>query len=970
MEAIVLEMPLVTPPQTTSRALYFEQAKLLLRAAPLLLLTEVLAIGAIAWLYADGPASLQAWWLWVLLSLLSIGGRFLFIVPYRRQVRDARSNGNTASIDSRHFLRQLTAVILAGTLPFIIAAPLFVPPTSAALVSYLPTLQLLSCYVALLGLCFVAIGSTAAKQSLMVAYILLVMSPITITSNWDDITGHTTALVALLPVLIIGMLIAGTLVNRVVMHTLRTKLNNRSLISFLETARKDAEGLSNKLAQEMFERREARQNLQKAKERLELMVDSRTKELRNANQELTSTSRLLQLALDASQIAMWEWHLDTDNAFQANAEELLGIKLQPDGVPEQLRHLIHPDDRPAVRHAMTEHLRGNTPYYKSIYRMKHADGSWVWVEDHGQVIERNSDQHATHMIGTRRDVTEQQEAENQRRLAATVFESAAEAIFVFDSKFHFLAVNDSFSYITGFDEDDVIGHVVRPINKENASIYEDIKQQLYSEGFWQGELHARRKNGEFYPQWLQINAVYNDDHQLTHFVAMASDLTERRKGEERLKFLSSHDRLTGLANRKQFSDALQRQITMAHLKRTQVALLYLNIDRFKAINDSLGHQIGDEVLKICAQRLQEHRISDEMVARIDGDEFTILLPYQNDKTVHKLSTRLINCLKQPIKVQDHELLLGASVGISLYPETAEDSHTMISQADIAMHQAKRKGGNIAQLYRSDMRMATIEQLALETSLRKAVTNEEFRVYYQPKLDLANGKIVGAEALVRWQHPTMGLLSPAAFVPLAEETGLITDIGEWVLHEACRQTSDWHKRGIDTHLKMSVNLSAQQFRSTDVVQLVQSALETSQLSPSQLEMEITETLLMDDLEANIDILSDIRGIGVGLSLDDFGTGYSSLSYLKRFPIDELKIDRAFVMDLDGSSEDAAIVQAVITMAHSLNLNVIAEGVETQSQLEILRSMGADAIQGYLISRPVPAEDFEELLTNQHNWRRQQ
>ena len=390
----------------------------------------------------------------------------------------------------------------------------------------------------------------------------------------------------------------------------------------------------------------------------------------------------------------------------------------------------------------------------------------------------------------------------------------------------------------------------------------------------------------------------------------------------------------------------------------------MDLDRFKPINDTLGHEVGDAVLKLCAQRVLDCGLEEEQVARVDSDEFTMLLPYNDNAEVEALCHRIINSLKQPYAVGSHELLLGASIGISLYPDSSKDVRSLISQADSAMHQSKRMGGNTFQYYRSDMRTATVEQLALETSLKKALSRNEFVVYYQPKLDLADGLIRGSEALIRWQHPTMGLLMPGTFIPLAEETGLITEIGEWVLHEACRQTARWQHMGVGT-LTTSVNLSAQQFRSTDVVALVQNALKAAQLAPHQLEMELTETLLMDDLEANIDMLNRLRKLGVGLSLDDFGTGYSSLSYLKRFPIDELKIDRAFIMDMENNEDDASIVLAIINMAHSLRLRVVAEGVETQPQLEKLRTMGCDAIQGYLISRPVPAAEMEVLLLQQRN-----
>lgn len=947
-------MPYQSTP--SGQSLPHEQAQMLLQTLPLMLVVELLAAGIIGWMFRAGPAAPLTLNLWLGAVALVTLWRAYLLRQYRQQLAPHHANTDLP-------LRSLLLMAISGALLFAPASPLFNPISSLSLQ---PDFQHRLYGIILVGLAVLGMANYAAHSRVSSWYVLILLVPPAAMLGWQAWRQDQLYMGALLPLLIAALLIAGRRIHNLIMRSLRIELRNRSLIQFLENARNDAEQLSEKLAREVFDRREARQRLQEAKNRLEQMVSDRTQALEQANRELSSTGQRLQLALDASRIAMWEWNIETNVAFQANLRELLGYN--SDGTirsSSELIDLIHPDDIATTNQALVHHLKGHSAFYQGTYRMRHADGHWVWIEDHGQVVARDANQNAKLMIGTRRDVTEARMAEEQNRLAASVFENAPEGIEIFDPEMKFLTINESFTSITGFTKEDVVGQCLLNFGDDkNRALYADIFNTLQSEGVWHGEIMQPRKNGEIYPMQVQLHAVYNDNNQLVNFVGMFTDSSQRRIDEEKLQFLSNHDRLTGLANRNQFRETLQRHLSMARLKRDKVALLYMDLDRFKPINDTLGHEIGDAVLKQCAQRLIDCGLESEQVARIDGDEFTVLLPHQDQADVEALCQRMIQSIKQPFNISGHELLLGTSIGISLYPDSAKDARTMISQSDIAMHQAKRMGGNTYQYYSSDMRMATVEQLALETSLRKALSRNEFVVYYQPKLDMADGVIRGAEALIRWQHPTMGLLMPGTFIPLAEEAGLITEIGEWVLFEAARQTAHWHHQDIAS-IATSVNLSAQQFRSSDIVELVRRALKETSLPAHQLEMELTETLLMDDLDSNIAVLKKLRKLGVGLSLDDFGTGYSSLSYLKRFPIDELKIDRAFVMDLEHNKDDAAIVQAIITMAHSLRLRVVAEGVETQPQLEQLRAMGCDTIQGYLISKPVPAAEMEVLLFQQRH-----
>jgi len=812
------------------------------------------------------------------------------------------------------------------------------------------------------SLAVIAVSTYSIYLPAAVGYLLAIALPVgyhVVTSANSDafIYGAVFACLGLF------IMLAAFSMHRSALQSLKLQHKNMSLIDYLDRARADAEALNEKLTREIFERKQAKQNLQEANDRLESIVQERTRLLESANGELSAASQRLQLALDASNIGLWDWNVTTGETYHSNFDRLLGYgRDRFSNFVVDLEAMVHPEDWPKLKRAMVMHFKGRTSRYHAIYRIRHANGEWHWIEDEGRVVEWDKDNKAARMIGTRRDITEDKLSEDQLRLSATVFENASEGILIMDTNFHFLTVNDCFTRITGFSEEEVRGKTMAMASHSggvNAELYSEIASTVRREGFWEGEMSERRKDGEPYPIWLQLSAVYDDDGQITHYVGMFSDLTQRKEAEEKLQFLSNYDRLTGLANRTMFRERLHKSLALARLNRERVALLTLDLDRFRPINDSLGHEIGDKLLRMTAERLRTLDIEEGTLARVGGDEFTLIIDnYRSSSDVESLCQELINVMRKPFNIGGHELLLGVSIGASVFPDNAKEAQALINQADLAVHQAKRTGGNNVQFFRSDMRAASVEQLALETSLRKAIFKNEFVVHYQPKVDLADGRIKGAEALVRWQHPTMGLLPPKDFIPLAEETGLISAISEWVLERSCRQAAQWLKQGDE--IQVSVNLSAQQFRKGDITTIVDRVLDLTGLPANLLELELTESLIMEDLDKNIDVLRQLRERGIGLSLDDFGTGYSSLSYLKRFPVDTLKIDRSFVTDMHVSQDDAAITQAIIDMAHSLKMVVVAEGVEEDAQMSLLRRMGCDAIQGYLISRPVPEAEFHALF----------
>jgi len=770
-----------------------------------------------------------------------------------------------------------------------------------------------------------------------------------------------------------GLILLGALsvvawqVNRLIDRGLMRRFQNQALIEHLQQAQSCSDQLNQKLAKEIEQRRRAEDELREIQIDLENRVAQRSLELDAANQALSKSEARLALALKASELGLWDWNLQTDEVHHTQIQELFG--LEPEQVTALLRHLkprLHPEDLPALKRALVEHMKGRTEDYQIEYRVRHGDGHWVWIEDRGRAVERAKNGRVIRMVGTRRDISVSKGLEEQRQLAATVFEAASEGIVIFDPNYALIAVNQAFSRVTGYDIEDMIGRnvVELPCSRDARRHYAAIHQALEQQGSWQGELVETRKNGEMYPQWLQLNAVRDTRGNVSHIVGFFADLSARRESEERMRYLTHYDELTGLANRSMFRERLSE----AHQRVRQggyrsLALLHINLDRFKQLNDSLGHEVADQLLQKMARRLVNALPEADTIARLSGDEFAVLFnSYGNLSSLARVATRLASKLRLPVTIDGHELVVSASMGISLLPDSAREISALVSQSNMAMQHAKHLGGNNFQFYTDSLQASTLERLQLENHLRKAVEEQQLKVFYQPKLCLATGKLNAAEALVRWDHPTMGRVPPGDFIGLAEETGLIGPIGEFVLRQACWQACEWQRQGLEP-IRVSVNLSVHQLRQGKLVSLVRQVLEETALAPHLLELELTESQLLDSVEHIIATFQQLRDLGVKLAIDDFGTGYSSLSYLKRIPVDYVKIDQAFIRGLGEGTEDAAITRAIIAMAHGLSLKVVAEGVERREQLEFLKNELCDEVQGYLISRPVEADGLAALLREQ-------
>ncbi len=565
----------------------------------------------------------------------------------------------------------------------------------------------------------------------------------------------------------------------------------------------------------------------------------------------------------------------------------------------------------------------------------------------------------TVLLARVRNILQRKRAEAQLRLAAHVFEHSGEAIMITDRDNRIVETNPAFTRMTGYMLEEVRGQDPRILSSGRATRedYAGMWRSIKENGFWQGELWDRRKDGGIYPKLITISVVRNARGEIDFHIASFADLSEQKATEEKIRHVAHHDALTGLPNRLHLQISLEQAIAAAHREKAEVALMFIDLDRFKIINDTLGHNVGDGLLVEVARRLKESVRDSDLVARLGGDEFVVALSGHDTANIAAhVAEKVLAQLSQPYQIEGHLLHSTPSIGISLYPHDGDDIDTLMKNADTAMYHAKSMGRNNFQFFSPEMNQSTNDRLLLENSLHQALERGEFEIFYQPQADMQSGLLVGAEALIRWRHPERGMVPPLQFIPLAEENGMILPIGAWVLREVCRRISAWQQAGLPA-LRVAVNLSPRQFRQESLVASILGALEEFAVPASALELEITESSVMDNPDAAVLQLKKLNQHGLSIAIDDFGTGYSSLSYLKRFPVSKLKIDRSFVMDIPGDANDTAIAIAVIQLAKSLGLKTVAEGVETAAQREFLAAQGCDFLQGYWYGKPMDAAAFE-------------
>ncbi|MCW8093042.1 EAL domain-containing protein [Alteromonas sp. ASW11-130] len=679
-------------------------------------------------------------------------------------------------------------------------------------------------------------------------------------------------------------------------------------------------------------------------------------QIRKANQlKVSESEERLKLTLWSSGDELWDWDVYKGQVFRSNTWGTLDFPQDNIRAHSAYDANIHPSDIIRVQEALQAHLNDETEYYELTYRAKTFKNKWIWILDRGKVVKRDHNNQPVRMTGTLKNIHHLKQAEEQLNLFKRSIENISEGVFITDTNFKFISVNTAYCKYTGETRNQALASYMY-FHQYPEAFTEEIKKTLKTKGNWFGEVESVRVNGERYEIELNLDAVHDEDGKISHFVGVFSDITSRKSTEKELLKLANTDPLTELPNRSFFQASHHNLV-----RRTEPhALLCLDMDNFKKINDSLGHQTGDILIKQIAKRLQRITGNDATCYRLGGDEFSVLMEDTSDiHTITHYAQSVLDSLSRPFIINKQEFVLGASIGIAFYPDDGNTPQEILKNADTAMYFAKNNGGNSYQFFSGEMNQNAVRQLQIENLIRQGIKDDLFTVYYQPKVDITTGKLVSMEALVRFEHPHKGIVSPGQFIPLAEQTGQIIDIGEIVLRKAIADTKRWVTAGIFSG-RVAVNISAKQFELPDLDDRINRVLNEIGLSPLHLECEITEGTLMENPDQGLEMMERLRERGIHLALDDFGTGYSSLAYLKRFPLNTLKIDKAFIDDIAESSVDRHMAAAIINIAHNLGLKVVAEGVEEEKQLTILRRYECEMIQGYLYSKPLNAERFEKLL----------
>jgi diguanylate cyclase (GGDEF)-like protein/PAS domain S-box-containing protein len=717
--------------------------------------------------------------------------------------------------------------------------------------------------------------------------------------------------------------------------------------------------------QDITERRRDQQLLEERSEALQQAYSEMEARVAERTSELSQQLHFLQQLIEAIPGPVYykdadSHYLGCNSAYEAftgrSLSEIIG-KTPHDIAPKELADTYIKADRQLLDNPGTQ-------IYEAQVRF--ASGENRDVMFHKATFTR-PDGSVGGLVGLMLDITERKQMEDNLRQAATVFNNSAEGVTIAMPDGTIIAVNRAFTEITGYAEREVIGKNPRMFQsgRHDKQFYREMWASIAANGRWQGEVWNRRKSGENFPEWISITAVRDKEGRLTNYVATFSDITHQKQAEERIRMLAFSDPLTSLPNRRLLLDRLEHALVVSTRSKCYGALFFIDLDDFKGLNDTRGHHVGDLLLKQVALRIVSAVRDGDTVARFGGDEFVVMLenlstnPLEATSLAEFVGEKILAALNEPYMLQDSPQHSTPSIGVTLFSDQQSSLEELLKQADLAMYRAKASGRNALRFFDPEMQAVVAARVAMETDLRQGLLKQQFVLHYQPQVDHTS-TVTGAEALIRWQHPQRGMVSPAEFIPLAEETGQILPLGLWVLETACAQLSVWAKSPETTHLTLAVNVSAHQFRQTDFVDQVLQICERNALGSGKLKLELTESLLLDDIEDIISKMIVLKANGVCFSLDDFGTGYSSLSYLKRLPLDQLKIDQSFVRDVLTDPDDAAIARTIVALAHSLGMAVIAEGVETEEQLLFLSSHGCHAYQGYLFSRPLPLADFEQFV----------
>lgn len=660
--------------------------------------------------------------------------------------------------------------------------------------------------------------------------------------------------------------------------------------------------------------------------------------------------------MESSGDEVWDWDVIQGEVYRSDNSLAISNLFSADEKLIEQSAKIHPDDLMRVRSDLQRHIEGKTEHFINEHRVLNQDGSCHWVLTRGKVISRSLEGEPLRMIGTHINITE-------RDIGALLYQNSSEGMIVSDANGVVITVNPAFTTITGYTLHDVVGQPPKMLGSENhdRQFYQAMWRTIKSTGHWQGEIWSQRKNDEIYPGWLTINSIYNPDNSVHYRIGLLSDITDRKLGEEVIWKQANFDQLTELPNRQMFYDRFTSEVKAAHREQKKLALLFIDLDRFKEVNDSLGHSVGDALLVEVAERLNSCVRETDLVARLGGDEFTILLcGLDSPNIIMRIVQDILQKVQTPFVIGAELLYVSASIGITLYPDDGTDRESLLRNADQAMYQAKSSGRNRSSFFTQALQDAAQNRMRIANELRDALSSNQLQLFYQPIVTLATGNVHKAEALIRWQHPDNGLVSPDAFISIAEDTGMIHEIGDWVFSQAAQQVAKWRAL-LAPDFQISINKSPVQFQ---VINYTHSNwfnyLKDKGIDGDSIIIEITEGLLLDSSESVQRQLDEFSRAGMQVSLDDFGTGFSSLAYLQKFDIDYIKIDKSFVQKLTPTSKNLTLCKAMIMMAHALDIEVVAEGIETEQQKELLTSIACDYGQGYLFSKPIDALAFEQLF----------
>jgi len=678
--------------------------------------------------------------------------------------------------------------------------------------------------------------------------------------------------------------------------------------------------------------------------------------LRRSRRQLRLSEKRLKSTVEGSGDTLWDWNIKTGEVIRINDKYMMNSPTIM-GFPPN-KGLIHPQDIPHVEHLLKKHFAEKSVFFEATYRVKDTFGKWHWVLDRGKVIEKDANLAPLRMTGTVRDISQLKSTEERLNLFAKCVESFTDALAIYDKNFKLVDINPSFLTLFG-------GMREQYLNKDfnlpgyDTSYVENIIDVVRQTEHIQQEIKLRNNERVLLPIEISIDEIKNEQNQITNYVVVYSDLTERKKAESQLHNLSNRDRTTSLPNRNLFFTNLHKLVQQdAHH-----ALLVFDLDNFKKINDSLGHQLGDSLLAKLAMRLNKLTRENDVFYRLGGDEFALVMSNTNDlHVITRTAKQFLAAISTPFKMAGHELAITSSVGIVLFPEDGNTPEVLLKNADTAMYHAKKKGNSYL-FFNDTMNRQAVKRLQIENLMRFGLKEDHFEVYYQPKMNIRTGKLTGMEALVRFITPKKGIISPGVFIPIAEETGQIIDIGEVVLNKACRDVKKWLDDGLFNG-RVAVNLSAKQFSLPDLTSRIDIILQKNALPSYFLELEITEGTVMDDPNEAINIMRSLSARGIHLAMDDFGTGYSSLAYLKQFPLNTLKVDKAFIDDMKNE-RGRNMVDSIVTIAHNLDLHVVAEGVEQAHQIDILKTLNCETVQGYYYSKPLSKDEFTEFLKQQQS-----